>query len=184
MAPPAFVWDAELFSADGQVNLDEARGWTGALHFELCAHHRPDWTDAHAAWLGRLSHDCLRYQGNSLAELGADDLDDLLFTLAVAQRDRCPAPPEHAVPALRLVYGYGAEVHGSLAARDALSVLDDDLEQSFLEAMRAPVEAEAATPAPESPPPAAPLGRAERRAQGGGGRKRALPRRKPRRKKR
>lgn len=175
---PSLDWHAALFLPDGAVDAGAARAWVATAHEALRRHHGAAWTDAHALWLGRLCHDCLHYQGTSPAELTAEDLDDLLLTLTPAQRATAPAPPEAAVPALRLLFSFGTGVHGSLAARDALAALDDDLEQAFLEAMQ-PEPEPAAQEAPrevEAPPQS----RAERRAQGAGkGRGRVKARRKP-----
>lgn len=179
MSSPTFDWHAPLFLPDGSVDAGAARAWVAAAHEALRRFHGASWTDDNAVWMGRLAHDCLHYQGNSPAELKAEDLDDLLFTLTPAQRATAPAPVEAAVPALRQLFAWGAEVHGSLGARAALESLDDALEQDFLAAMRVrppaePAEAPAAEPADEP----APQSRAERRAQGGGGRQRVKVRRK------
>lgn len=178
---PSLDWHAALFLPDGTVDSGAARAWVATAHETLRRHHGAAWTDAHALWLGRLSHDCLHYQGNSPAELTAEDLDDLLLTLTPAQRATVPAPPEAAVPALRMLFAFGAAVHGSLAARDALAFLDDGVEQAFLGVMRPPEEAPAETqPEPEPEPEPEPLSRAERRARDGGkGRGRVKVRRKP-----
>jgi hypothetical protein len=182
---PSLDWHAALFLPDGTVDSGAARAWVATAHEALRRHHGAAWTDAHALWLGRLSHDCLHYQGNSPAELTADDLDDLLLTLTPAQRASVPAPPAVAVPALRLLFAFGAAVHGSLAARDALTFLDDDVEQAFLEAMRPPEEnrlepAKEAPGEPQTEPQPETLSRAERRArEGSKGRGRVKVRRKP-----
>lgn len=184
--PPSLDWHAVLFQPDGDVDAAAARAWVATAHTCLRRHYGAAWTDAQATWLGRLCHDCLHYQGTHPGALTADDLDDLLLTLTVAQRDRAPAPPEALVPALRQLYRYGAQVHGSLAARDAAAFLDDDLEQAFLEAFRAapdPAEAEESDGA--EPEEDAPQSRSERRArEGGAGRKRVKVKRKTGRRKR
>ncbi len=159
---PPLDWTADLFQPDGSVDWPAARNWITNAHVALQQAHGERWTDAHAAWLGRLAHDALRYQGEGLTEATEDSLSDLLFSLQVAQRTTVPAPVEACIPALRQLFEFGATHLGQLGARAALGVLDNTVEHAFVEAMAAPPDP---TPEPEDPPKA-PQSRAERRAAG------------------
>lgn len=116
---------AEPFLPDGEVDWPVARIWVGAVHDALSAAPDSTWTDTHAAWLGRLAHDALRYQGVSLAMSSPDTLADLLLTLQPAQRDTAPGTIDEAFAALRAFYTWGVHTHGAVAAASALAWLED-----------------------------------------------------------
>jgi hypothetical protein len=136
---------APLFLPDGSVDWPRARDWVAGMHDRLqSALGTAVWTDVHAAWLGRLAHDALRYQGVGLAEATPDDLADLLFTLLPAQRDTAPGPAAVGHEALVLFFTSGAEQAGSLPARRALhSLASEHTEARFVQAMEPPTASRA-----------------------------------------
>lgn len=138
-------WTAALIDDNGAVDRDATVAWLSAAHASLAAVHGASWTDGHAAWLGRLLHDAVMYQGVELSKSTPDDLDDLLFTLQVSQRDSLPAPAALCVPTLRLLYGAAAEHLGSLHARSLLGHLSTDAEAELVAAL-SPAPAARAAP--------------------------------------
>ena len=126
-------WFVEPFFADGTVNWPLARQWVGDMHLTLRQHlGAKAWTDEHARWLGRLSHDALSFQGVMLTQATPDDLDDLLFTLLPATKQALPGSPAAAVRALRAVYIYGTQEVGAVQASDALAWLESDTREQAL----------------------------------------------------
>lgn len=110
-----------LFFEDGEVNWELARQWIGAVHMALRSQLGVEqWTDIHGAWLGRLAHDSLAYQGISIVDLTPDDIDDLLFGLQRAQVDTRPGSAATAVDALRrLLTWANADAHVLAVLTDA-----------------------------------------------------------------